>query len=272
MGCKMQVISMTEGKITQDYISGHKIIVKQSSFDEIKKIECARKILEKRKIKIGNEEFSFHLPKINGYKNGKIYMEFLVGDNLEISLRSSEDREKAINTTNTLFQYFYDNKIYWGDFAPRNIIINKKNRIINLCDFERGIYSNFSGKEYLQNYAYEEYAAFLFPVERRFSEKLNSIFTVEEIIPVKISDIRSKRVKSIIKEIGIAEKKLTNQTVANINKMIILSETPYKRNGISEFPIVRLEQIKDNSYELFAKEVRRVLIARGYYHGKDREL
>lgn len=218
----MQVISMTEGKITQDYISSHKIIIKQSSFDEIKKIECARKILEKRKIKIGNEEFSFHLPKINGYKNGKIQMEFLVGDNLEISLRSSEDREKAINTTNTLFQYFYDNKIYWGDFAPRNIIINKKNRIINLCDFERGIYSNFSGKEYLPNYAYEEYAAFLFPVERRFSEKLNSIFTVEEIIPVKISDIRSKRVKSIIKEIGIAEKTLLISDLDHIDVELLV--------------------------------------------------
>ena len=37
----MQVISMTKGKITQDYISRREIIVKRSTFDEVKKIEKA---------------------------------------------------------------------------------------------------------------------------------------------------------------------------------------------------------------------------------------
>ena len=36
---KMQVISMTGGKIVQDYLNGQEIIVKRSTFDEVKKLK-----------------------------------------------------------------------------------------------------------------------------------------------------------------------------------------------------------------------------------------
>ena len=194
-------------------------------------------------------------------------MEFLVGDNLEIELRTPKHHDNAVIETNSLFQYFYDNQLYWGDFAPRNIIIDNENKIIKLCDFERGIASHTSKKEYLQNYAYEEYAAFLFPSERHFSEKLNDIFIVDNPEPIKLCDIHSNRVKSIIKNRNIPENTLTTQTIANINKMIILAETPYKKNESAVFPIVRLEQIKDNSYELFAKEICNILTNKGPFYG-----
>ena len=263
----MQVISMTKGKITQDYINGREIIVKRSTFDEVKKIEKARNILKKHKIFIDEVPFDFHLPKIYDYQDGKIYMEFLTGDNLELELRTPKHHNCAVNMTNSLFQLLYDKEIYWGDFAPRNIIIDKENKMVNLCDFERGIYSNVNRYTYLQNYAYEEYAAFLFPSERCFSESLNDIFLVDKPQQIRLTDIHSNRVKSIIKEKGISEDNLTTQTVANINKMIILAETPYKRNGENIFPIVRLEQIKDNSYELFAKEVCNILAKKGHLYG-----
>ena len=44
---------MTRGKIVQDYLNGQEIIVKRSTFDEVKKIEEARNILKKHKIFIG---------------------------------------------------------------------------------------------------------------------------------------------------------------------------------------------------------------------------
>ena len=268
----MQVISMTKGKIVQDYFNGQEIIVKHSTFDEIKKIEEARNILKKHQIFIDGVPFNFHLPRIYDYRDNKIYMEFLAGDNLELELRTPKHHNSAVNITNSLFQFLYDKEIYWGDFAPRNIIIDKENKMINLCDFERGISAHAIKKEYLQNYTYEEYAAFLFPHERRFSEKLNDIFLVNNPEPIKLCDIRSNRVKSIIKNINIPENTLTTQTVANINKMIILAETPYKRNEENIFPIIKLEQIKDNSYELFAKEICNILANKGHFYGNSRRI
>lgn len=46
----MEVISLTEGKINRTYIAGKDVITKQSSFDEIKNIEIARKALTNKTI------------------------------------------------------------------------------------------------------------------------------------------------------------------------------------------------------------------------------
>lgn len=88
-----------------------KVVIKESSFDEVKKIEEARKILKTHKIEINNIEYSFHLSKIYAFKN---------------------------------------NKIYWKDFAPRNIWVDTENKRINFFDFEKGIVTNTNDKEYLQ--------------------------------------------------------------------------------------------------------------------------
>ncbi|MBQ4084644.1 MAG: hypothetical protein IJC30_03195 [Alphaproteobacteria bacterium] len=265
----MQVISLTDGKISQTSIDGRDIIIKKSSFNEVKKIEEARHILKNHTIRINGDEFNFHLPKIYDYVDGKIYMERLTGDNLEIGLRTAQNREKFVETTNSLFQYLYDNKIYWGDFAPRNIIIDTNKHSIGLCDFERGIQHNVFGKDFLQNYAYEEYGAFLLPSERSFSEKISAIFSVDKKHTITMDDIKSNRVKSIIRAQHIPQDSLTNQTIANVNKMIVLAETPYRLNKEIIFPIVRLEQIKDRSYALFAKEICSVLAKRGPQNGND---
>lgn len=263
----MQVISMTAGKIKKGFISGREVIVKKSSFDEVKKIEAARRVFDGHELVLGGEPFRFHLPKIYDYRDGNIFMEFLQGGNLEIALRTDRHRPEAVQTVNSLFQYLYDKQIYWGDFAPRNIIVDGDSHTIGLCDFERGIGQGISGKEYLQNYAYEEYAAFLLPSERDFSESLNHIFTVDKEQPAAFDDIRSKRVKSIIQELGMPLENLTNQTVANVNKMIIAAETPYKSEGRFVFPIIELEQAKDLSYAGFAKRVCQIVQNKGTGHG-----
>lgn len=85
----MEVISLTEGKINRTYIAGKDVITKQSSFDEIKNIEIARKALTNKTILLENDVYMFHLPKIYDYKDGCIFMEFLQGDNLELDLRNS---------------------------------------------------------------------------------------------------------------------------------------------------------------------------------------
>ena len=77
-------------------------------------------------------------------------MEFLKGDNLELILRTPQNRKSGVQILNSIFQYLYDNKIYWKDFAPRNIWVDTENKRINFFDFEKGIVTNTNDKEYLQ--------------------------------------------------------------------------------------------------------------------------
>lgn len=251
----MDVISLTKDKINKVIISDKEIITKKSSFEEIKNIEKARKIFKNKEILINNSIYTFHLPHIYDYKENKIYMEFMTGYNLELYLRKNEKHKTSAAITNNILQYLYDNKIYWGDFAPRNILIDDTNKRINLCDFERGIKDNVQQKTYLQHLVYEEYAAFLLPQERTFSETMDRIFIVDNIENIQFKDIKSNRVKHIIMYRHLPLNSLTNQTIANINKMIILAETPYLKQNNLVFPIIELEAIKDKSYELFANKV-----------------
>lgn len=194
-------------------------------------------------------------------------MEFLQGDNLELDLRNSTKHQDAAQDTNDLFQYMYENQILWKDFAPRNIIIDRQRHIVNLCDFERGIASDIRGKQFLQNYVYEEYAAFLLPYERKFPQSVEDIFNVDERHPVEFDNIKSKRVKSLIEAMCLPKGNLNSQTIANMNKLIVMAETPYKKGGQLVFPIIELEQIKDRSYSQFAKRIVQINKTRGNTHG-----
>lgn len=255
----MDVISLTKDKINKVIISNKEIITKKSSFEEIKNIENARKFFKNKEIILNNKTYTFHLPHIYDYQNNTIYMEFMKGHNLELALRENEKHKTAAQITSNLLQYLCDNKIYWGDFAPRNVLIDEANNKINLCDFERGIKDNIPQKTYLQHFVYEEYAAFLLPRERTFSETIDKIFTVDNIKSVQFREIKSNRVKHIIMAKHLAMNSLTNQTIANINKMIILAETPYLKQNNLIFPIIELETIKDKSYELFANKICNII-------------
>lgn len=107
----MEVISLTEGKINRTYIAGKDVIIKQSSFDEIKNIEIARKALTNKTILLENDVYMFHLPKIYDYKDGCIFMEFLQGDNLELDLRNSTNIKIPMIYFNICMKIRYYGKI-----------------------------------------------------------------------------------------------------------------------------------------------------------------
>ena len=64
----MEVISLTEGKINRTYIAGKDVITKQSSFDEIKNIEIARKALTNKTILLKNDVYMFQNINFKIYK------------------------------------------------------------------------------------------------------------------------------------------------------------------------------------------------------------
>lgn len=98
-------------KNKKGFVSGREVVVKKSSFDEVKKIEAARRVFDEHELVLGGVPFRFHLPKIYDYRSGNIFMEFLHGENLEIALRTDKHRPEAVQTVNRLFQYLYDKQI-----------------------------------------------------------------------------------------------------------------------------------------------------------------
>ena len=188
-------------------------------------------------------------------------MERCFGENLELILRNKEKHKIGVEILNAILDFLLKNKIYWQDFAPRNILISDDE--ISIMDFERGISNECSNiSEYFVNTAYEEYAAFLLPEERIIS--LDEALCVKKDYPISIDTIKSKRVKLILNELGFNKTcKLSDYYLAV--KMIIINETPYEnKNGI-KYPLISLEKyMKRYGYE---KYVKRII---GGYYDKNR--
>jgi len=92
----------------------------------------------------------------------------------------------------------------WGDFAPRNIIIDWFNSIMWLCDFERKIVlrecpvSDVGFTRYIRNYSFEEFSSLLLIEDQNIL--FDGLFT-EEFGKVAIENISSKRKKEILRRL-----------------------------------------------------------------------
>ena len=236
----MEVISLDEDRIK---FTDHEVFKKstKSEYETLKKAAMLCKNLK-----------NVSVPKLYGYNNGEICMERCYGENLELLLRNDNTHNDAVKHVNYLFSYLMNEKFFWKDFAPRNILLNDDKYII--MDFERGIAKEDISKElYLIESVYEEYGAFLLPEERIIST--DEAFTILNDKMLNLSDISSKRVKEILKLLGYtSEVPLSKYALAV--KMIVLNEEPYKTNNQIIFPVLELEEyIKSNGRKLYAKKI-----------------
>lgn len=256
----MEVISLEEGKISFD----GDLVYKKSVIDEYETLKSVYdRLLEFKTFEIDGKIYNIKSPKVYGFNNNIICMGRCYGCNLEIILRNQETHSKGVMYLNTLFKYFIDNKFYWKDFAPRNIMID--NDTIYIMDFERGVADeNTMVKDYLVDIVYEEYAAFLLPSERLVD--VNSVYRCEVDKSIDFNTIKSRRVKNILK-LTYTQDYITYKDYLSAIKKIVVSETPYIDNGEIKYPIIELEDyMKENGVEEYAKKVV------GEYNGKDRDI
>ncbi|NCN07884.1 hypothetical protein GW933_04360 [Candidatus Falkowbacteria bacterium] len=128
------------------------------------------------------------------------------GSNLEEYLRgcSSIDRVRLLSTLKHLLLAMKGTGFLWGDFAPRNIIIDWFNSIMWLCDFERKIVlrecpvSDVGFTRYIRNYSFEEFSSLLLIEDQNIL--FDGLFT-EEFGKVAIENISSKRKKEILRRL-----------------------------------------------------------------------
>ena len=245
----MEVISLDEGRI----VFNEKEVIKLTSESEK---ACLVKASETLKtfspFSFQGKEYNICTPNVYDFSNGKLTMERCFGDNLEILLRGSKHSVNAL-LVNELLKYFIENKFFWKDFAPRNIMIN--DNYIYIMDFERGlVLGSININDYFANNVYEEYSAFLLPDERQIS--------IDEALPLNINcenisatGIESKRIKTILKQLGYTTSCSLKDYYEAV-RMLINAETPFVSKGEIIFPLVELEDyIKENGYEKYAKRI-----------------
>ena len=245
----MEVISLDEGRI----VFNEKEVIKLTSESEKICLEKANQTLKNfSTFYFRGKKYNICTPKIYDFSNGKLTMERCFGDNLEILLRSSNHNINAI-LLNEILKYFIDNKFFWKDFAPRNIIINDDN--IYIMDFERGlVLDSININDYFADTVYEEYSAFLLPSERKIS--------LDEALPLDINgenimveSIKSNRIKTILKQLGHVSSCSLKDYYEAV-RMLIYVETPFVSKEKIVFPLIELEDyIRENGYEKYAKRI-----------------
>ena len=244
----MEVISLEEGKVQ----ILESTVIKKSKKEEVEFLKLARELINNKVIKIDSKEYNFKVPEVYSYENGFIEMERLFGENLELILRDKNNHKQGVVFLNNLLKFFLDNKIYWQDFAPRNILIS--NNQISIMDFERGIFNKFDNlSDYFANTVYEEYGAFLFSDERIIS--VDDALKIKENKIIKIDEIKSNRVKHILKVLGFNETCMLRDYY-NAVKIIITNEEPYLKEDEFIFPLIELEEyLSKKGYEDYSRKV-----------------
>ena len=110
---------------------------KKGTIEEANNQRIIKKLLTNKKITICGTKYTLTCPEIYSVSDGVIEMEYFDGTNLELFLKDRSTRKMGVEFLNTLIKFFIDNKIYWVDFAPRNVLISSDT--IVFVDFEKGI-------------------------------------------------------------------------------------------------------------------------------------
>lgn len=244
----MDVISSEEGRI----IINDKFVSKKTKIGEVNNLFIARKMIDGIDLNINGKKYEICLPEVYDYNNGILKMERCRGDNLEILLRNRESHTSNASNLNNILLTLLDNRFFWNDFAPRNIMLNDSEKKVFLFDFERGV----SDKNTLSNYflypVLEEYSAFLLRNERLFNE--NILLNTDLNQTIDISQIKSNRIINIMKKMGYSDIKKIDYIKIVI--MIIRVEEPFIFNNNFIFPIIELENILHRyGYDTYANEV-----------------
>lgn len=226
-------------------------VVKVSSENEIENLKFAKKFCETLEpIVIEGKAFSFYVPKIIEVNDTNFVMERCFGENLEIMLRTKKSYNSGTKYVNAIFLHFIKNNFLWKDFAPRNILVDVKKRIISIFDFERGFENQTDNLvSYFVNNVYEEYSAFILSNDRAIS--VDEAFKIEDDQILEIEKIKSRRFRMLLGRTGFKNTcKLSDQV--NVVKMIIKAEEPYIKNGKIIFPLVDLEDyLFENGYDAY---------------------
>lgn len=236
------IVSFDDEKTWIEKINNKIVFCKKSTQKEKETLLNIRELLSDKNVYINNKKYDLRVPGIIKYNNNVLYLEYCNGKNLEFILRDEESHKYGVLILNKLLNFFVENKIYWMDFAPRNILLDNNN--IYFVDFEKGLAnSNIELRKYYRDQVYEEYCLFLFKNERKIN--MDYVFEIleEELHEqIEVSLIKSLRIKEVARSFGY-NKFISKKDYLNIIKKIIEVEEPKIINRKFIFPGVELDRI-----------------------------
>lgn len=157
---------------------GKVVVEKKTTIKEYRQFLKVKKYLEKYPIKFFRNRFALQVPRIVSWDAEKqiLTTEFCEGYVVEEKLRTLSDKKERMRLA-----IFFRNLIskmrgigfIWEDFFPRNIIVNEKDKIVYIFDFERKVVLNDGQKidretffDHFRIKPFEEIAKFFFEDER----------------------------------------------------------------------------------------------------------
>ena len=236
------IVSYDPNKTWVREMNDQTVFCKRSSEKEMESIKCFSNLVKGKSISVFGEKFYFNIPRIFDWdaEQQVLSMEYCSGVNLEFILRDEKTYSYGVAILNELLSFMIENKYYWIDFAPRNVLVNGK--VLTLVDFEKG-FGAYDTRDYLRNHVYEEYGSFTFLEDRMYTP--DDVFDVtdeEEEKIYKILEIGPKRIKAVAALLGYKDV-LTRSEYLSIIKTFIVAEEPYKNGDDTVFPRVELEKV-----------------------------
>lgn len=230
----VNVVSFDPTKTWVTIENDKSIFCKKTNKKELKFLKYARKRLNNKTIDINSEIYTIYVPSIINYKNGILYLEYCNGNNLELILRNNNTHKNGVVILNTLLKYLIKNKIFWIDFAPRNIIIDKPN--IFIVDFEKGFQNRLSSvNNYLLAHIIEEYYLFLLKNEREF-------FLENNIKYFNMKKVKIDRFQKILSLLFDSDR-LTKKKYFDVLQVLLTVEEPFIYNNLIIYPGVILDDV-----------------------------
>ena len=241
------IVSYDKTKTWITNINDMYIFNKKTDINEFNNLNLAKEMFKGYSILVENKGYEIYVPNIISWDNHNniLQLEYCEGINLEFILRDKNTHEKGVLILNSMLDLLVSNKIYWSDFAPRNILLSEHR--ICIVDFEKG-FMDVESKlvDVFRNHIYEEYCLFLLSNERKnYVDNIFDIRTSEDDI-IKLDNLKNNRIREIAKLLGYKESILKSDCL-KILKMILEVEEPYVEDGKYIYPGVILDKYMINN-------------------------
>lgn len=180
---------------------------------------------------------------------GEIQTRFCDGSNLEELLKTSigSNREPVIRFLVNLYQTFRNIGFLWGDFAPRNMLLDGVSSTVRLVDFERQLeLLPVVGKRkfvrYVREYSREEFASFFTTEEQNvlFGEILEQ---EDDDLFIPTLHIRSRRKRVLLQSLFGMREQYQIRDVRYVEDLMVHVATPLELEGVYRFPMELLDLI-----------------------------
>lgn len=260
------VTSLQADRVSVVSVNGCYFVSKKTSLEELNNLAKVNTWLKKNgnvKNRKGSHDFNIKVPKIIEWKNREnlLIMEYCSGVNLETELLKN-DRKKVfyLDIISDILYWMKDKSFYWQDFAPRNILFNKKNNTVTLIDFEsslkigRKIMSEKEFNIFIQNRIILELATVLFTDEQNYLCPNIWKYSLQTSIPLKNINGRRRRKYILLNYPGIS--RIKHKDLVQIERKIISIASPFYYKNKAFYPLIALSKI--DSVDKYIKTISRL--------------